>query len=527
MTVSPAAQSAVKTAESLLIVACIAKDFMHAPSAMEDPQQTAAAARSDPAGLSGWVQKLGDSGMPVFAHTARGIAHIAESAESSAAQLARVVLQDAAMTAKLLRVANSPVFNPLGKPISTVSRAVVLLGFQEVRSICLSIAVVESMLKGKQKDRVIEEMARSFHAAVQARSLAKKRRDGSPEEVFIATLLSHLGDMAFWAFAGDSAVQLDRALRAQPDKSRAEIQRQVLGFEFTQLTLGLSREWKLGQLLEQALEGKTDKNPRAGNVALGYELAAAAEQGWNSAAAGQLIERVAENLYMPVEDVTRLVRANAEEAAETAAFYGADQAGRLIPVSGNKHQLGEEIPQIASEAPVYPEADPMLQLQILRELSALMESRPDINSVLEMVLEGMYRGIGMERTLFALRTPDHRFLVGRYALGSDNERLRRQFHFETTQQQPNLFSRLIDNRKALWLNAGNRGNLQPLLTPGVQEVTAGADFFVTPIEIHGKVIGLFYADRQPSRRALDEDSFSSFKHFALQGNLALGYLSGA
>ena len=62
--------------------------------------------------------------------------------------------------------------------------------------------------------------------------------------------------------------------------------------------------------------------------------------------------------------------------------------------------------------------DPMLQLQILRELSSLMEVQPDFNSVLEMVLEGMYRGIGMDRTLFALRTPDHRFLVGRYALGS-------------------------------------------------------------------------------------------------------------
>ena len=243
------------------------REFMNAPSSAEiSEEQAAKRGGEDPTGLGGWVQKLGDAGMAVFAHTARDISHVSDSRESSAAELARVVLQDAAMTAKLLRVANSPVFNPMGKSISTVSRAVVVLGFQEVRSICLSIAVVESMLKGKQKQRVAGEMARSFHAAVQARAFARKRKDKSPEEVFIATLLSHLGDMAFWAFAGDSAERMDTALRQRADDPPDKVQQDVLGFVFRELTLSLGREWKLGDLLEESLEGRVDKNPRAGSV---------------------------------------------------------------------------------------------------------------------------------------------------------------------------------------------------------------------------------------------------------------------
>jgi len=489
----------------------------------EDPEVESGP--SDPNSLGAWVRKLGDTGMPVFAHTARDISRVSDSRETSAAELARVVLQDAAMTAKLLRVANSPIFNPMGRAISTVSRAVVVLGFQEVRTICLSIAVVESMLKGKQKERVIEEMARSFHAAVQARSFAKKRNDKSPEEVFIATLLYRLGDMAFWAFAGESASQMDAALRQRPRESADVVQQEVLGFVFRDLTLGLSREWKLGELLEQSLQGKTDKNPRAGNVALGYELAIATEQGWKSPEVKQLLERIAENLYLPVEDVTRLVKANAEKAADTAAFYGAAAASKLIPVVGQKRGLDGDVDDIG-EAPVLLEPDPLLQLSILRELSTLMESQPDINSVLEMVLEGMYRGIGMDRTLFALRTPDRAFLVGRYALGTGNEQLRRLFHFETSAAKPNLFSRVIENKQALWLTR-DQGLHEPGLTPPVLAVTEGADFYVTPIEIRRKVIGVFYADRQPSGRPLDEEGFNSFKHFAHQGNLALAYLSGA
>jgi hypothetical protein len=226
-----------------------------------------------------------------------------------------------------------------------------------------------------------------------------------------------------------------------------------------------------------------------------------------------------------VEDVSRLVKANAEEAADTAAFYGADVASNLIPVPGDKREHQAEGRENI-EAPVFQEPDPMLQLTILRELSTLMESRPDFNSVLEMVLEGMYRGIGMDRTLFALRTPDHRFLVGRYALGTDNEQLRRVFHFETVAAAPNQFSHVIETKQAIWLGEKQDIQRQDLLTPQVLAVTKGADFYVTPIEIRNKVIGVFYADRQPSGRPLDAESFNSFKHFALQGNLALAYLSG-
>jgi len=479
---------------------------------------------SDPESLAGWVARLGESGMPVFAHTAGDISRVSDSADSSAAQLARVVLQDAAMTAKLLRVANSPVFNPVGKSISTVSRAVVVLGFQEVRSICLSIAIVESILEGKQKQHVIEEMARAFHAAVQARSFARKRKDKSPEEVFIATLLYRLGDMAFWAFSGEAGEALDSELKRRAGEEVDQVQRDVLGFPLRDLTLGLSREWKLGELLEESLRGKSDKNPRAGNVSLGYELAEAAERGWKEPGVTRLVERIAENLYLPVEDVRTLVQENAREAAETAAFYGATQASRCIPLADGERAASAPC-EPAVDTPDFPDPDPALQLKILRELSSLMETRPDFNLVLEMVLEGMYRGIGMDRTVFALRTPDKRFLVARYALGVENERLRRQFQVETVAGKQNLFTHAIEQQKAVWPGEKADAIVTPLVTDEIRAITLGADCFVTPIEIHGKVIGVFYADRQPSGRALDKESFASFRHFAQQGNQALAFLS--
>jgi HD-like signal output (HDOD) protein len=490
------------------------------------PESEAPAEARDSRSLGDWVVRLSEQGMPIFAKTAQDIGKVTSRTDSTASDLSRVVLQDAALTARLLRIANSPLFNVTGRSISTVSRAVVLLGFDEVRSICLSIAVVESMLKGMQKDMVLDQMARSFHAAVQARAFAERRGDKAPEEVFIATLLYQLGDMAFWTFSGEMGKELAAAIARRPGVDPQLVQREVLGFTLNDLTTSLSREWKLGDLLQQALEGKQDSHPRCGNVLMAQELARAAEKGWEDPELKPLLERSAEALYMPVKEFTAMVHANAEQAIEIASSYGAGKAGCRIPLPKKKGR-GTTVVAVEAEPErkVFLEPDLGLQLQILREISMSMESRPDLNMLLEMVLEGIYRGIGMDRTLFAMRSADQRFLKARHALGHDTELMRRKFHFELSPLKANVFTQVLDSGAPLWVRTPVEAKLKRLLTPAVQAITEDASFFVMPIEIQGKVIGLFYADRNPSGRALDEESYNSFRHFGQQANMALTFLT--
>ena len=63
-----------------------------------------------------------------------------------------------AMTARLLKMANSVFYNPGGIRISTVSRAIVILGFNTVRNIALSISLVETMLSGSRHDNALAEL---------------------------------------------------------------------------------------------------------------------------------------------------------------------------------------------------------------------------------------------------------------------------------------------------------------------------------------------------------------------------------
>lgn len=493
-------------------------DLEAAPEAGGDEAENT---RRTPRNFAEWVELLSDKGMPVFARTVQEISGVAGDRESSAAELARVILQDAAMTARLLRVANSPIYSAAVRGISTVSRAVVLLGFDTVRSLCLSIAVIDSLQTGAQKTRMAEQMARSFHAAIQARSFAEKRGDRSPEEVFIATLLCGIGDLAFWSIKSEQARQLNEALQV-PGVDPARAEKQVLGFELAELSLGLSRQWHLGELLENALEKKGGKNPRVSNIEYARELAARAENGWDAPEVKKLLGRVAEALYLPVETVSELVHHNAAEAARATRNFGGGEAARLIPLPASVRQ--EDTPPPASEQqPEFLEPDLMLQLSILRDLSSMMGDKHDINLFLEMVLEGVFRGVGMDRTLFAMLNPERTHLRARYALGWDRNDMREKFAFDVVSRPANIFGHVLTSREPLWARADEDPRLAPLISAEVTALTGDAQFFMMPVEVNAKPIGLFYADRKLSGRPLDEDSFTAFKHFCQQANLALAY----
>ena len=115
-------------------------------------------------GLKEWVRRLNEEEFPLFAHTARNIASLSADDEASVNELAQVILGDSAMTARVLRMANSAYYNPSSQRINTVSRAIVLLGFDVVRSIALSISLIDTVLTGGRHDAALGELVKSFHA---------------------------------------------------------------------------------------------------------------------------------------------------------------------------------------------------------------------------------------------------------------------------------------------------------------------------------------------------------------------------
>ena len=164
-------------------------------------------------------------------------------------------------------------------------------------------------------------------------------------------------------------------------------------------------------------------------------------------------------------------------------------------------------------------------MEILRELAQLLdEPKPNVNLMLEMVLEGIFRGVGMDRAVFALLSPDRQQIRAKFVLGDNAEKLRQSFVFPVVSPSLNALAYALGSGQALWAGRAD-APIDTRIDPELQRMSGGA-FFVMPLSVLGKPIGCLYADRGASRRPLDAELFSQFKLFGQQARMGLTYLKG-
>ncbi|MBS1211176.1 MAG: putative signal transduction protein [Proteobacteria bacterium] len=468
--------------------------------------------------LQEWVGHVRDRDMPVFGRTVQEVRTVTEDEMASSGRLSHVILQDAALTAKVLKLANSVLFNPGRQHVNTVSRAIVVLGFDLVGQIVLSIHLVDALLASSMREHVVAEMARCFHAAVQARTAAIAKGSKAPEEVFIATLLSQVGEMAFWCFGGQQATDLDEALRARPAEKPEDLQLEILGFRLRHLTAALAKEWQLGPLVVAAAEGHAHPSGDEIAIAQGYRLAKAVENGWDTPEARTALAQYAEFTGRALKDITEELTHNAAEAARVAAHFGAGAAARLIPVppEGGLVDIDAEVAEVVDPTP-----DPLLQLKILRDLSMLLSAKPSLNEVLQLVLEGIYRGLGMSRAVFALQTADRSKVAGKVALGREAEKLVAKFSFPLDQRPGEIINMLFTKSAPIWLKGEPSPNIK---LDRLEAITGSRECMLAPIVAAGRVIGFFYADRSTSNPP-DEETWQGFLHFAQQASISFQHVA--
>lgn len=289
--------------------------------------------RQDHGALRDWVKRLRTRNIPVFSQTVQDIARLTASDRSSALDLTHVILRDPALTARVLRAANSFYHNPNRRPIQNISRAVVMLGFDTLRRIALAVAVFEEVLRrGPHRERIAQELARSFHAAVQAQALALRFAERDSEDIFIAALLHGVGALAFWNSGEAATDDLDTALR-RGGASRSRAEEEVLGFQLRELSLRLSKTWRLSRLLVATLDGEA-MDPRTPYIEYGRRIAEAAELGWGGEEIEQLLDQLAAAFGPAPFELRVLLSDSARKAIDLASSCDAEQIARLIPPPG-------------------------------------------------------------------------------------------------------------------------------------------------------------------------------------------------
>lgn len=488
-------------------------------------------AKASPQDLQKWIGRISNNEMPIFGRTVQKIMSVSQDEVSSAIQLGQVVLKDAVMTSRILKLANSAFYNTSGQKFSTISRAIMMLGFNTVKNMCLTVTLIDSLAQGIHRDYLVKEMARSLHAATQAQIIAEERGEEAPEEIFIATLLYNIGDLAFWCFSDEVGEELHKEL-SKEGVSEAEAQQKVLGFTLHDLSQGLAQEWSLSDLLKQTLSHPKTADPQYQTIALSHKLAKNVELGWKTPDTLTTAKSISKLIKKSPKDTISQLHEVAKSAASTSRIYGAHTLAKAIPLpnDGALETTVEAVLETADDDQQidnqFPAADPKLQLQMLRELMSLGSEKANFTILVEMALEGIHRGVGMHHALFAILTPNRQGIKAKQVLGDQDDQLKNRFSFIFNEKPGRLWHKIIEKRNGCWINDKMLQELHQEIPSSLEGALKTREFFAAPVFINNKAIGLFYADRSASDEPLDQESYDSFTLFTQQAIMLLNNLLG-
>ena len=471
--------------------------------------------------MQSWIDRLSQTELPALTAVVRDLQRLADQDDASVQQLADVLLRDASLTSKVLRVANSVYYNPSQESIRTISRAIVLIGFDNVRLISLSVSLIDGLLTHRPREQLQELLASAFHAAVQARNLSDYVLTSNAEEVFIAALLYHLGEMAFWSGGGEQADELGHALRMPGVEVEKTVQR-VLGTSFRQLSQGLAKSWGLGELVSLAHGGGSHTDPAIKAVQFGVQIGKAALDGWESPAMEALLNKVAPFIGLSMEESLQQVLASADEAVKVASTFGASSLCRLIPSTDPAQILGQ---QQARQARLL-QPDLLLMQQALQDLGLMASQRSDVEQILSTLMTGLHRGAGLERVMLAVLADGQSRFRAKRVVGEQTEQWLSSFLLPAVQQeQPHIFSYALRHREAIWMGVPASYSLDELVTLPIRQSLGVGMFFIAPILASGREVGVLYADCRLSGRALRHEQFVAFQRFTMLAGRCLGALS--
>ncbi|MEM7469605.1 MAG: HDOD domain-containing protein [Pseudomonadota bacterium] len=172
------------------------------------------------------------------------IQQLVNDPDSSLADITEVIVHDPGLTSRILRIANSA-YMALATKVDTVSRAVQVLGLNQVHDLALAGAAVGSLvnLKSDVID-VADFWRRSVYAAVVGRAFAKRSAVSAPERAFVCGLLHDVGNLLLAYRMPDVYEELFQ-LAIQNDQTLSQVQLRELGFDYSDVGGALLEKWQL------------------------------------------------------------------------------------------------------------------------------------------------------------------------------------------------------------------------------------------------------------------------------------------
>ncbi|WP_295004960.1 serine/threonine protein kinase [uncultured Dechloromonas sp.] len=498
------------------------------------------------------------SDFPALSESVTAINRIANSETESIDKLSNTILKDFALTNKLLRLVNSAYFRPAGGgSISTVSRAVVVLGFEAVRNIAITVLLFEHLQNKGNANQLKEDFLRANLAGVLAKDIGAAAQMRDLEQSFICSLFHSLGRLLSQYYFPEESDEIRRII-AQKTCAEEVAARQVLGISFEELGVAIARQWGFPPLIVSTMRrlpsgpvrNPTQQEDRL-RVLSGFanELCDVIAQATPEARDRELkrtMARFAEAIALDQTEILRTVQRAVEEVADFARVVhlnlqqttfgkqmrlfakgaAADSAGgagghdtdyadstvllETDPLAGGGGGKGE--PQVDAQA---------VLTAGIQDISNTLIDGFQLNDILRIILETMYRAMGFRRVVLCIRDAKAGVMQGRFGFGPDANEVARAFRFPLS-FTPDIFHAATSKGVDILISDIDDPKIASRIPDWYRKAVPAHSFVLFPLNIKSNPVALIYADRdEPGGIAIPEKELQLLRTLRNQAILAI------
>jgi HD-like signal output (HDOD) protein len=493
------------------------------------------------------MQKVcGDDAMFALGTSVSRVVQMASSDDQGTHDLAYYVLSDVALTQRILRLSNTVQYRTAsGTNVTTISRAISLLGFDNVKTTALAMLLVDTLSNSEHARSVRVELETALCASLVGRALARHSPFQGVEEASIGALFKNLGPLLVASHEHERYREINQ-LVAAGNHTLGQASQLILGCSYDALAEAVLGEWKLPDVIARCLSALPN----------GVQKAPASRGEWMRQAASLALD-VALLLGRPgTPSGTPQARAllarfgtalNLDEARLDELFntVQSDMAAllesmNLEPAQRPEPEPDSGLPNVlllatmdtgdAMPAGAYPSGKPFNAAEMLlagvQDVTQMRASgQGKVNEVIQAVLETLYRSMGFRFATVCLRDSRTGQYRARLSFGAEDGTVQEGFTFPATPSR-DLFHLAMENNADLMIADARSVKIRDLL-PGWHRTLLpdAASFIVLPLVVGKVQLGLFYADRlMPAPEGVAADETALIK--ALKGQVLVALAPG-
>lgn len=465
------------------------------------------------------------SDFPALSGTISEINRVVASDSSSSARLTKAILQDISLTNKLLKLVNTASYGQFGGKINTISKAVVILGFDTVRNVAMALILLEFMHNKSQAVQLKDDVVASFFSGVLAFKLCGRNvRDA--EEAMICAMLHALGRMLATFYFFEESQQIDRLIEQGESEARASFK--VLGISYNDLGIGISKHWgfpdRLLAGMQKTQSGKLGK-PRTELEHLNVTANLANELCAISAntplenkqdALKRLAERYQDAVPINADELTEVLQEGLAEVSVRAAIINLPTVNSrfLKTIKQWSGQTQEKSAPVDEQMQGITALDEAAEIDIEEDEAEVEKIDPEsilsagiqdvtntlvmdytLNDILQMVLETMFRAMRFNRILVFVGDSKTGSMRARLGFGRDVDRLMPKFHFPL-QFEADVFHIVLQKGVDIVIEDVTADNIASKIPAWHRTAVTAKSFLLLPIMINKRAIGMFYADME-------------------------------